>query len=658
VLRNGPILFKLKLKLKINTVLFYIKAKFVEHNLVPHESFLNVLAQMDVNMYVSLTEAFPMTVLESMTAGVPCLTSPTSAIFDNDKILRDALVVTELENPEAIAVAVVNVLARKHELVPRMKLYVNWLYHKALYEWDEFKRLSGIVSSSSSASPSLKQQADESLAVVKAFHLIDDEGDRATSAALSLTRMELRANSPEFGRLQDRSIAFVTYELAGVSAGGAGVVIASMAEALLDQGYQVHILAQMDADALATWHRSLGKHRHFGSLFAHHLPTVIRGHTVVPSKSEFVQRSREFALGLGLLHRQHPFERVEVFEYAGVGYELLRQRLADVALSSFTYLPASVIISARIHGSLQLIDQGERFIGPLVPRDVKQMYLMEQYCLATADVLLAPSSATLDLYAAVYSLDKSRMAVAPPPMQHILAAASQKTLTTTTITTTTAKGDRCAPEGFSSPKTTFVVLGRLQMVKGIEHVVRAAVSLLLLDPSSIDVVFYGSDVKSSVHNRMASEYLKSLIPTYAMHQHILFCPPLQRSELRRVVAHSRAAIVASEFEAFNLVAHELAHLRVPLVISDIPAFRQYFSADNAFTFAAGDVASLQAALLKALRDDDKIAQIRAAASPAIAYGDPIRPYDELVPFMPRSAFDWKQTANLLGLLEHALAEYQ
>ena len=97
-------------------------------------------------MYVSLTEGFPMTVLESMSAGVPCRTSPTSAMFefDNDKVLRDTLVVNELEDPNVIATALPKLLERKHELVPRMNLYVNWLNGKDLYKWDALYRRAGL----------------------------------------------------------------------------------------------------------------------------------------------------------------------------------------------------------------------------------------------------------------------------------------------------------------------------------------------------------------------------------------------------------------------------------------------------------------------------------------------------------------------------------
>jgi glycosyltransferase involved in cell wall biosynthesis len=46
--------------------------------MMPHDRFMALVGQMDLNLYISLSESYPMTVLESLVAEVPCLTSYTN----------------------------------------------------------------------------------------------------------------------------------------------------------------------------------------------------------------------------------------------------------------------------------------------------------------------------------------------------------------------------------------------------------------------------------------------------------------------------------------------------------------------------------------------------------------------------------------------------
>jgi glycosyltransferase involved in cell wall biosynthesis len=74
-------------------------AQIVEMGVLPHDQFVAEATKMDVLMYVSLVECFPMLVLESAAAGIPILVSRTHHIFDSDPVLERALVVQEADNP-------------------------------------------------------------------------------------------------------------------------------------------------------------------------------------------------------------------------------------------------------------------------------------------------------------------------------------------------------------------------------------------------------------------------------------------------------------------------------------------------------------------------------------------------------------------------------
>lgn len=51
------------------------------------------MSRMHLNLYVTLSECSPMTPLESLAAGVPCLIGPNSHLFEDHRVLFDTLVV-------------------------------------------------------------------------------------------------------------------------------------------------------------------------------------------------------------------------------------------------------------------------------------------------------------------------------------------------------------------------------------------------------------------------------------------------------------------------------------------------------------------------------------------------------------------------------------
>ena len=86
-------------------------APVLVHGELPAPDFAALLARMDVVMYVSLTECSPGVLLESIAAGVPCLTGPTSPIYDGDADLSDLLIVRAPDDPSAIRAALSRLIA-------------------------------------------------------------------------------------------------------------------------------------------------------------------------------------------------------------------------------------------------------------------------------------------------------------------------------------------------------------------------------------------------------------------------------------------------------------------------------------------------------------------------------------------------------------------
>lgn len=80
------------------------------HKELDHEAFLNLIGKMDVNLYLSYSESWGQIVTESISKGIPCLTSSSSGIYDCNKYLTEQLVINENDNPIEISKQLIKVL--------------------------------------------------------------------------------------------------------------------------------------------------------------------------------------------------------------------------------------------------------------------------------------------------------------------------------------------------------------------------------------------------------------------------------------------------------------------------------------------------------------------------------------------------------------------
>jgi hypothetical protein len=110
----------------------------IAHGNLPYERFLELLGEMDLSLYVSLSECYPMIVVESLIRGVPCLTSRTHGIFDHDPELGRMLIVDAHDNPMAIAERAEQVLADREEIGRRCEVYALELNRRAEAALNEF----------------------------------------------------------------------------------------------------------------------------------------------------------------------------------------------------------------------------------------------------------------------------------------------------------------------------------------------------------------------------------------------------------------------------------------------------------------------------------------------------------------------------------------
>ena len=633
----------------------YCEAEIVETGLLPHDQFLGEITRMDVLMYVSLVECFPMLVLESAAAGIPILVSRTHHIFDSDPALEAALVVHEADSPSEMAqrLAGLALPAAREALRPNLLALSGCMQRKAEVAWARFLELPQQervqLDLARDLSAAEVAQATDAALCPAAEARSSAPGRAALAAALAAVQSAAAPPAPAPAAPAFR-VAFVTYELAPFLPGGAGVVISNLIEDLLQQGAGVTLLAHVPGEVLDRW-LALMRSRGWDAagpspaLIAHPIPTLAAeeeflGHPCAPQHL-FLQRAGLFAEAVGRAFNATPFDAVEVFDYAGAAYDLVRrlrrwQALGRDAAARPPSLPPHIPIILRLHGTVQLIHQSEgalaiapTFSTPPACSGADDsaawplMYLMERYALLGAHAIFAQSQAMVELYSAAYGVAREEFTLAPPPMARVLAPFAGAAW---------GGGPGLDDAGAGGPGAfSLLVYGRVARMKGSETVAHAIalISQGLPPGLGLSVVFVGLDWPCPLHNRPTSECVREIVRGSTRggdKVQVSFESAMDRAELCGKAQGFHGGIIASEFETFNLAAHELAACGLPLITSDIPALREFFTPRNAYPFRAGNASSLAQAALS-LYQDRALGTLRTAR---LAYRDPVEPYRRLV----------------------------
>lgn len=603
------------------------RAAIIAHGALPLADAVLLLPRLDAAVDASSTACAPPAVLAAIAAGVPCVVSSAVTVYQVDDALQAALVVPTANDVAALRDAVARLAAPGvlSATAYRVKGLAHWLAAEA-----PASRIAFVAAAVSS--PTLAPRPPY-------------VPWQAGSPPPELPKLPPGAALPR--------MAFYATELTPATPGGAGVVIAALVHALLARRQPVVLVGNFGASLLARWcHNATagavaasGEGARF-RLTCYDLPTVVADAGVPPpveGLDTFSAAGVELAYGMREVHRRTPFDVLELFDYGGVGYELLRSR-TEVALSSggdslrrrggapapaAAYLPPSVRIAVRLHGSLELIDAAEGVADSPASR---HMHYMEQVALEGADWLLPLTGAMGRTYARVYNLNPARMLVAPPPMSRVLAPVMSGPL------------DHELPEGVEAAVygalskcqpaagcRILLVPGKLQDNKGT-HTVAAALAELRAPtpgpPTDVHFVFLGTDLPCPAHGALMSACIHRLAGAAAEHATIL--PALPRTAYRWLVTvlSPLAAIVASKFETFNLAARELLALRVPAIVSNIAAFDD-LAPNLVEFFSRGDAHSLATAVVAARRRWEA-----GLNGDGMEYGDALAPYAVMASTLP------------------------
>lgn len=496
-------------------------AVVVKHGPIPQAMMPFFLGMMDINLYVSLTECFPMTVLQSVAAGTPCLTSMTSGVYDSDPTLKEILSVTRTDDAYGIFLKAAELRDNLDTVKPRLANFLKTSNDHWARQWSRF--------------------LDTSITEVFSPDIITEISAADSTAVLHAH------SSPQ----EKFKICFVTNELGRVTPGGAGVLMDGVVReisAVID----VIVIADVSRGIADKW---LALLRTENIVISFYLMDDL-----VPraSKLTCLSKSVRVASALKIVYQKERFHMVEGFDFFGMLYETLR--------GGYRYLPEHVTKAVRLHGTIQLIETAESvFVGGNVERseDYYACNVMEQYAMTAADVLISNGRNISLLYLDFYPSLMSRQFVEIiPPVSKIMASVSNSLVI-----------DR-------SSSNRILVYGKQSLVKGSTLILDAAVRWLRESKEDAYFYFIGSNLMPNCADRIC---LLERIPDN-LKSRFYFQNFIGKDELSTIAPTFRLGIFASIFETFCLAAHEVYALGVPLLVSDIAATRNFFVEPNVIFF--------------------------------------------------------------------------
>ncbi len=346
-------------------------------------------------------------------------------------------------------------------------------------------------------------------------------------------------------------LAFFTTELSPHTPGGAGTVVARLAE-LLAPDHDVTVLVVGTAVP-----ESPG--RRFSTIS-------------VPAGPSIVDRSQAAAM---FLASGHDFDVVEFQDFDALGYETLIDRGASRT--------AGTGIVVRLHGPADLMFEA---VG-IVPPELAEIVARERECFRMADAVLVPSPSMAELAIDRYGLDRDRVVVASPPTAPI-------------------EGVHPRP----GPVPEVVCYGRLAEVKGSHDFLRAMIPVLRARPEIV-VRFIGEDGWSAEAGMPMRQWLEGSIPPELVDR-VRFEGRLTGDRLRRALETAWLGVVPSRFEGYCLAADELRSAGLPIVARNLAGLRDRYSEATGALLTDGDLGQ---AVSRLLDDDGLRGRLAQAPAP-------------------------------------------
>lgn len=383
-------------------------------------------------------------------------------------------------------------------------------------------------------------------------------------------------------------ICFVSNEIYPVTPGGAGSLIYGLVQVLLAENHEVVLVLDiperafdqiMKGDFVSGDKASNCRFYHVGRLCQ----------LIDCQRDDFLSRyaweSYRYDFACRQVYAQEDPDLIEFVDYCGPAYYALEAKISGLCYQNS-------IIAVRIHGSIEVIDRSTP--QSKLNFDRYTIYTQEQCSLKLAEVVLYPTTSLIQEYYPIDSIYWLGDKVLAIPNVHLQLNRSGE-----------------------SPEANFVLFyGRLYSVKGIELFVDAAVRKLEID-KDCRLVFYlvGEDSRNPPVEGLSTyqEYLQQRIPE-KWHNRFVFTGFLDNEALNRLLPKVKFAVLPSHYETFGFAAYELRMAGIPLILADIPAFKDGFKSDEVLFFD-GTVQDLVHQMNRLDQDDNLRTRLSLAVQP-------------------------------------------
>jgi glycosyltransferase involved in cell wall biosynthesis len=383
---------------------------------------------------------------------------------------------------------------------------------------------------------------------------------------------------------------FVSYEIHPTTKGGCGVLIHHAAEILLERGHRVVFLLDVPRDEFEQF-------RDHDRL---EMPCAAncRAYLVDDCLADFPWRLEEivdhsqlrslrFAQALQFLAGREAFDYVEFFDYCGVAFYALSQRL-------YARSAGGPVLGVRLHSTLELLDQ--QGASGEIDRGRYHLWGLERGALHLAEVVLTPSQT---FYEHTY-----RHAYGLPPEQVVVAQSPKRPF------------PRVSRRPRADGPFKIVFFGRLFHLKGVEPFIQAAALLLARRPAlRCQIELIGYDSQGSPFGGSYAEYLQRTIPR-GLADRFVFAGHLNHAEVVEHLNDALFAVFPNRIESFCYALHEVYDAGVPVIVNHLPAFADFFEHERNALVYDGTTRALECAMERLV--DDGVLRERLSCPYAVA----------------------------------------
>ena len=372
------------------------------------------------------------------------------------------------------------------------------------------------------------------------------------------------------------AICFVADEIYPATMGGIGRVLHDIICRLCSSGTPVALVLSVSEDEAAAFRRHAS--RQCPALQIHPVDELLsdlapdEAIPVTGFRLPHYWRSYRIALALRRLCRKMRLAGVEFADFNGAAFVTLKWR--RMWGDEFADVPMWV----RLHATSEMVLKEDDELNS--SRSQQQLFAMERYALRHADGWISPSAGVAQWYREFYDCPDVPAVVDAPPFPQL-------------------GGDNQHPRTLGDPPYRVLFYGKLQRVKGPDLLLKAVVSLLENKNLPIELEMVGPDVSHGPMRHSYQKELERLIP-HRWREQVHFRGHIAPDRLAEIACGCCLAVVPSRVETFCLAAHELNWIGIPLVLNDLPAFRDYFRDGvdcRTFDGSVGDLARVLHELL-------------------------------------------------------------